>query len=132
MVKEKLISKILFGSSILSASILYYFNYSCSGTCYVQYEDIYTRPLLSLVVGFLPTVFFLLFFNNQIVWSWIKHLGWLVLIFIYIIFSMNPYSSDILSLLFNRENTAYFLMAILFLITLIYAPLMSKKLKRNS
>ncbi len=129
MGKEKLISRILFGSSLLLTIVLYYFNYSCTGTCYVQYEDIYTGPILSLVVGFLPTAIFLLFFKNQIVWSWIKHLGWLIFVFIYIVFSMNPYSSDILSVLFNRENTAYFLMALLFIITLIYAPLMRKKLK---
>jgi hypothetical protein len=132
MGKEKLINTIFFGSGFLLTIVLYYFNYFCTGTCYVQYEDIYTGPILSLTIGFLPTTFFLLFFNSQIVWSWIKHLGWLVFVFIYIVFSMNPYSSDILSVLFNRENAAYFLMAILFIITLIYAPIMSRKLKRSS
>ncbi|MFA6270672.1 MAG: hypothetical protein WC657_05715, partial [Candidatus Paceibacterota bacterium] len=103
----------------------------CTGSCYVDLEKSYLRPMLFGFSGLVPTLVVLLFFHGRIFISWFKHVAWWFLVLaIYFVADTNPYSSDILSI--NRVRVVLFWTALLFVITLIYALIMNKRLKDNS
>lgn len=128
---KKINAKVL-GVTVLFAAGLYIFTtFFCTGSCYVGLETMYLRPLFFGTLSLIPTLAFLLFFSTEIFVSWMKHVAWWVLLVaIYFVAEVNPYSSGILSI--DRSQVALFWMAVLFVITVIYALIMNRKLKGSS
>lgn len=116
----------------VGAILFLYTDVFCNGNCYPAPRGTMFDSFQSIVVGLIPSVVILFIFGKKIISLWLKQVLWWYMIVVFLVVSNTHDGGDILSLLFNRENTAYFLMAILFIITLIYTPLMSKKLKKNS
>lgn len=116
----------------IGATLYLYTDFFCGGNCYPAPRGTMLDSFQSIVVGIVPSVAIMIIFSKKIIMMWLRQVLWWYIIIVFFIVSNTHDGSDILSLLFNRENTAYFCMSILFIITLIYAPLMSRKLKRNS
>lgn len=116
--------------SIVGVTLLLYVatNFFCIGNCsffvYGRMEPLYISSLF-----FLPTALCLFFFPWRIFVLWTKHIAWWFSIFTALAITnlgggsfLNP----------SHNEMAILCMSLLFIITLIYAPLMSKKLKKNS
>ncbi len=110
---------------IVSLLVLIYilFEVKCFGSC----NATIIKPLFAGLFGLLPTSFFLIWFTERIFILWLKHIAWWFLLLItYFIYQTSPYGG-ILSI--DRSRVALFWMAILFIITFIYALIMNKRLK---
>lgn len=128
----KIASKKLFlFSNLALVGFLYLFiEYICNGYWCWDLESSITEPFLLSLVGLLPTSVCFLFFRDTVFIKWLKHIAWWYsLIILYVVGEINPYAGGILSL--DRGTVALFMMAILFVITLIYAPIMSHRLKKH-
>lgn len=121
-----------FGFVAVFSLALYIFNkYFCVGNCYVNVEDQYLGPLFMGGIGLSLSLFLLLFFSEQIFISWLKHIGWWYLLGVtYFIFFVSSENQSFLSP--SHSQFVLFFMAILFIITLIYALVMNRRLKKNS
>ncbi len=128
-IKKSLLSILII---FIGALIFLYTDFFCSGNCYPAPRGTMFDSFQSIIIGLVPSVVILFLFGKKIISLWLKNVLWWYMMIVFLIVSNTHDGGDVLSLLFNRENTAYFLMAILFLITLVYAPLMCKRLKRNS
>lgn len=117
-------------SVILGLSIFIYNDFLCkSEQCYRLETPIF-EPTFFAILGLIPTIIFLLFFSEKIFLEWLKHIAWwFFLVALYFVVDTNPYSSDILSI--SRTQVALFWMALLFIVTLIYALVMNKSLKSS-
>jgi hypothetical protein len=115
---------------IIGVTLLLYTatNLFCIGNCsffvYGRMEPLYISSLF-----FLPTALCLFFFSWEIFVLWTRHIAWWFSIFTVLVITnfggggfLNP----------SHNGMAIFCMSILFIITLIYAPIMSRKLKRDS
>lgn len=103
-------------------------NFFCVGNCpFFVFGRI--EPLYIAVLLFLPTVICLFFFSWEVFVLWTKHIAWWFSIFTMLAITnfgggsfLNP----------SRNEIAILCMSILFIITLIYALIMNKKLKGSS
>ena len=131
MMKEKHPGIYFLGSCISFGLLVFIYNdYICkSEWCYRNEVTIF-EPAFFSIIGLLPTIILLLFFNRMVFLTWLKHIAWwFPLVVIYFVSGTNPYSSGILSI--DRTQVALFWMAILFIITLVYALVMNRKLKNS-
>ncbi len=126
MNKEK-IKKIIVPILIISAVFLLYLftELFCGGNCrpFIHGK---IPPLQNALLGFVPTLLILLFFRKVAV-MWLRHIAWWFTIFTAVIVSNG--TGGFLSP--SRERTAFLCMALLFIITLVYALIMNKKLKKQ-
>lgn len=118
----------VFGATIfLTIAVYVFFEVKCFGSC-----D--TGVMKSLFVGLLglsASLLALLFFSGEVFISWTRHIAWWFLLgTVYFVASTSPYTSGVLSI--DRRDTTIYCMSLLFIITLIYALIMNKKLKGNS
>jgi|CXWL01.1.fsa_nt_gi hypothetical protein len=124
MMKEKKWNVYVFGILILALTLLYtLFKVKCFGSCNAPV----IKPLFAELLGLVPTVLLLFCFSGKIFFSWMKHISWwFLLMTTYFVYQTEPYGG-ILSI--DRAQVALFWMAALFIVTLIYALVMSRKLK---
>ncbi len=116
------------GLSICVTLCLFIFTeFFCGGNCPVfsgnQIEYVYVG-----ILGLSPTLLLLLLFERDIFIFWIRHIAWWFAIVIATIVS-NTSDGSIVSP--DREWITFFLMAVLFIVTLVYALIMNKKLKNS-
>lgn len=98
----------------------------CGGNCHPFIHG-KLPPLYNGLLGFIPTVLLLLIFR-KIVIMWFRHIAWWFSIFFAVVIS-NGTGGGFISP--SREYTAFLLMALLFMITFVYALIMNKKLKNE-
>ena len=127
MKEYKKYQSILFVANVCLVLMLYgFFEMKCFKEC-----NIYIfKPLFATLLGLIPTTALLYFFSRETMLAWLKHIAWWYsLVILYVVGEINPYAGGVLSL--DRGSVALFMMAILFVITLIYAPIMSHRLKKR-
>ena len=132
MIKEKKISVyFLIFLLVLGSSIFIYNDYLCSGVKCYELEVSFFEPAFFAIVSLLPTSIFLLFFSEGIFILWSKHIGWWYLLgVIYFIFFVSSENQSFLSP--SHSQVVMFLMAILFVITFVYALVMNRRLKKSN
>ena len=113
-------------AAILVLGITYLlFKIKCFGSCDTEI----IKPFFMAVLGLIPTLLILLL-REEIFISWLKHIAWWFLLgTTFLVRSVDPYTSDILST--DRIGTAMYCMVLLFIITLIYALVMNRRLKND-
>lgn len=112
---------------VFSAVFVYVlFEIKCLGSCNT---DI-IKPLFWGLLGIIPALSLLLFFSEQIFISWLKHVAlWVVLMGLWAV-TNNENESDF-SPFANDITIIGMLAVILFVVTLIYALIMNRRLKKN-
>ena len=121
--------KKLLGLNIIIVGILYLFTqHYCSGECYVDFERPFLGPLYYLMTGLLPSMLYLQFFDDQISLMWVKSIAWWFLIVSFGVVSTVKFGQGLFPMTSDgRSDTAVLMMIVLFAVTLVYAPVMSKK-----
>jgi hypothetical protein len=94
--------------------------------CYVMLGDNRYEPLVSGILWFIPTLVVLGFSGREVIVSWLRHIAWWYVFF-------TPWAITHLSDNFFFPDTwiSGACMVILFVITLIYAPLMNRRFKKG-
>ncbi|MFZ2253414.1 MAG: hypothetical protein WAW13_04595 [Minisyncoccia bacterium] len=87
------------------------------------------NPIFFGMLSLIPTLIFLLFFSKNIFISWFRYIAWWVLLGVaYFIFFVSSENAGFLSP--SHAQIVIFIMAILFVVTLVYA-VCTKKLKKS-
>lgn len=114
----------------LGALILIYNDFICSGAKCYNLEVSLLEPSFYILLGLIPTSLSLLFFPEKIFILWMKHIAWWFLIFTFLMVG-NTSQGGFLPM-YDKAQVALFWMAVLFVITVIYALIMNRKLKGSS
>ncbi len=125
--------KAYLGVNVILVIVLYVFTeFLCTESCFVFFEKPYLDPLLSGLTGLLVTIVLINFFSQEVFTYWLRKIAsWFLPLTLVLVASVDegqglfPMTSD------GRNDTAVLMMAILFVITLIYAPIMSHRLKKR-
>ncbi len=128
MIKEKKLNVSFLGFCLGLAVLVFIYNeYFCTGLCYVTFERGFLEPLFFGLLGFIPTLMFLLFFSERLFISWMKHIAWWSILMTIFFVSSNENESA-----FSNFGDDVFVVlssaAVLFVVTLLYAPIMKGKL----
>jgi len=84
-------------------------------------------------MGLTPSVIFLQFFVDEVARFWVKRVAWWYLVLSFAIVSTVHYGQGLFPMTSDgRSDTAILMMTILFIITLVYAPIVQKRLKRGA
>lgn len=127
---KKLNMRFFIGTIVASFSLYLITDFFCTGDCYVLYETSYLDPLFFILLGLVPTAFTLLFFSEKVFFSWAKHIAWWFILLVAWAVSNNENESDF-SPAGDDISVVSWSMAVLFVITLIYAIIMNWRLKKN-
>lgn len=115
------------GLVIVSVFLLYLFTeFFCAGNCHPFIHG-KMPPLYNGLLGLIPTLLILVIFRKVSV-KWVRQVAWWYSILFALVVSNGTGGSFISP---SRENMAFHLMALLFVITLIYALIMNRRLKRQ-
>lgn len=116
----------IIGAALVSGLVYLLFKVKCFGSC----DTGIVKPFFVETLGLIPTLLILLW-RGEIFISWLKHIAWWFLLGVtYFIFFISSENESFLSP--SRVQVVLFLMSVLFIITLIYALVMNRKLKGNS
>ncbi len=107
-----------------------YNDFICSGSKCYEMEVSFFEPLFFATVGIIPTLVFLLFFPKKIFFLWLKYFAWWFMIIV-MLFVMRTYNENDFSPFANDVFNVNLSMAILFIITFIYALIMNN-LRKNT
>ncbi len=90
----------------------------------------FIRPFIIFALGTTLSLVYLLMFGEGVVQKWVRHIGWWYLMLTFIIFlQINPLGGGILYI--SRSTAFMYLFSLLFAITLVYAPIMHRRLKKG-
>lgn len=127
MFKESKLNLYGFIGVVVSSVVVYtLFKVKCFGSC----DTTIIKPLFSVLIGLLPTSLLLCCFSGKVFMSWTRHIAWWFFPTVALFISQTSPYGGILTI--DRSRVALFWMAILFIITLIYALIMNRKLKGSS
>ena len=114
----------------LAVIVFIYNDFLCSSSNCYELEGTIFEPLFWGLLGIVPALSLLLFFSEQIFISWLKHVAlWVVLMGLWAV-TNNENESDFSP--FADDTTIIGTLAVfLFVITLIYALIMNRRLKKN-
>ena len=117
------------GLIIVATFLLYAFtDFFCGGNCY-PFVHGHFSPVYKGILGLSPSLILLVFFSRNIYISWIKHIAWwFAIVTAYAV--ANTSQGGFLPF-YSRDDVVLFWMAILFIITFIYALIMNKRLKEK-
>lgn len=114
-------------------TVVVFVEYLCHDYSCYSLESTVTEPLFYAFAGLVPTLSYLMLFDQQIFYSWTKQVAsWFLPLTLILVASVDegqglfPLSSN------GRNDTVILMMAILFIITLVYAPIMNRKYKKRS
>ncbi len=112
-------------AAIVALVLVYlFFKVKCFGSC----DTTVIKPLFVGILALLPTLIILSFFSDRIFISWLKHIAWWIVLVTVILVKSNDHENDFS--MFGSDNFVIGItMTILFIITLVYALIMNKKLK---
>ena len=127
MVKEKKWNLFAIGGVAALAVVVYLlFEVKCFSSCDTEI----IKPFFMGTIGLIPTLLILLLFGEIFI-SWLKHIAWWYLLGInYFIFFVSSRNESFLTP--DHIQIVMFFMAILFVVTLVYALVMSRRLKKNN
>ena len=129
MSKIERVSVVMSGVAIVVTFLLYSFTgFFCEGNCYPFFPNRFD-PLYAGILGLLPTLVILLCFPKKIYVSWIMHIAWWFSIVT--AFAVSNTTQNGFFPFLNRQSVALICMAVLFVITLTYALVMERRLKKN-
>lgn len=118
---------------VLLGATFIFVEYICDSYWCFDIEQTVTEPLLYSLIAFLPTTSYLMFFSEPTFTSWVKRVAsWFFPTLLILVLSVEngqglfPMTSD------GRSDTAILMMTILFIMTLVYAPIVQKRLKRGA
>ena len=116
-------------AALMSISISLAFRFNLFASWSPETISDIVNPLFFGILCLMPTLAFLLW-RGEIFISWLKHIAWWFLLGIgYFILFVSSENESFLSP--GRVQIVMFFMAILFIITLIYALVMNRKLKKG-
>lgn len=90
----------------------------------------FVNPLFFGSLGLVPTILMLLFFSDMIFTSWLKHIAWWFMLVILLMITSNENESSFS----NFDSDVWIInmsMTLLFIITFVYALIMSRRLKKQ-
>jgi hypothetical protein len=90
----------------------------------------FVNPLFFGSLGLVPTILILLFSSDRIFSSWLKHIAWWFMLVILLMITSNENESSFS----NFDSDVWIInmsMGILFIITLVYALIMNRRLKKQ-
>lgn len=114
----------------LAIIVFIYNDFLCSAANCYELESAVFEPLFWGLLGIIPTLFLLLFFSAQIFISWIKHVVWWVVLVGAWAVTNNGNEND-LSPFADDVTIIVMLAGILFVVTLTYALIMNRRLKKR-
>lgn len=130
MNKNERVSVGISGLVIAVTLLLYgYTEFFCGGNCY-PFVHGRLDPMYTGMLGSVPTLLLFIFFGKKMFVLWVKHIAWWFSILT--AFAVSNTSQGGFLPFYSRDDVALFWMAILFIITLIYALIMNRKLKGSS
>lgn len=116
-----------FSVAVTGISFLVYFltDIYCGNKCGVVQDGDRFDIFVTGILWFLPTFLLLLFVDRRVSFGWLRHIGWWFSI-LFPVMAMQFTGGGIFSM---EEFVAILMMVILFVITLVYALVMRKRLK---
>ncbi len=131
MLETKKINLITLALCFLFAGGIYIFDeFFCTRNCYIVYESVFLEPLFFTLLGLLPALTLLMFFSDRIFSSWLKHIAWWFMLVILLMITSNENESS-----FSNFDSDVWIInmstGILFIITLVYALIMNRRLKKQ-
>lgn len=128
MLKTREINTLVYIGIIGITLISYFFtDIFCKGSCYPFVHGVAKMAYIWLL-GLIPTLALFIFFGRNIFVSWIRHIAWWFAILV--AFAGRNLTKGILSP--SEEYIVIISMAVLFVITLVYAIVMSRKHKQSA
>jgi Na+/H+ antiporter NhaC len=131
MSEKKFIGLYFLGADLILGLMVFVYNdFLCKkSSCYDLEVNVF-EPTFFVLVGLLPVLIFLLFFSNRVFVGWLKHIAWWFLIAVGLLVSSNNHENDFS--MFGSDNFVIgVMMTILFIITLVYALIMNRRLKKQ-
>ena len=128
--RKKINLMVLVLDAFLAGGIYIFSEFFCKRECYIAYESNYLEPLFFVLVGLFPILVMLLFFQDKIFVSWVKRVAWWFLIIVELLVMSNNHENDF-SIFGDDTFVIGVMMTLLFIITLVYALIMNKKLKEK-
>jgi hypothetical protein len=114
----------------LAVIVFIYNDFLCSSSNCYELEGAIFEPLFWGLLGIIPALSLLLFFPEQIFISWIRHIAWWVVLMGSWAVTNNENENDLSP--FADDTTIIGVLAIfLFVVTLIYALIMNRRLKKG-
>ncbi len=114
----------------LATLVFIYNDFLCSGENCYDLEVSVLEPLFWGLLSIIPTLLLLYAFSEQILFLWFKHIVWWVVLVGAWAVTNNENENDLSP--FADDITIIGMLAVLlFIITLVYALVMNRKLKKN-
>lgn len=115
--------------SVFAVSIFVFVDYLCKGNICYDIKFQLESPLY-FFVGLIMSLLFFLFSSQEFFQLWQKRiLSWFLILLILIASSESPYPGGILT--FDRGDVVIGMMTLLFIITLVYVPIMHRIQKKR-
>ena len=115
----------------LAVLVYIYNDFLCFATNCYELEVTIFEPFFFGALTILPTLLVLRLFQEKIFISWLKFIAWWFILLVAFFVGSNENESDF-SPFANDVSVVSISMALLFIITLIYALVMKRKLRGNS
>ncbi|MCF7815485.1 MAG: hypothetical protein K9M10_00225 [Candidatus Pacebacteria bacterium] len=120
----------IFVTAVVLAGIYLMFKLSFFDSWSPEIISDIVNPLYFGLLALIPTLMFLLFFMGRLFILWIKHVAWWF--FAFTVLMVGNTSQGGFLPLYDKVQVALFWMAILFIVTVVYALIMNKRLKNEN